>query len=131
MGMYTEIYVNVDLKENTPKEVIDTLCVMCGDDDWPSDWPHPKRWLYLFNNGSYYTANTSAAELTFDDISQQWSLIGKGDIKNYNNEIQAFFEFISPWVDPQSGDKTFIGYMRFEESAEPELFYVKDSDYEN
>lgn len=30
MGMYTEIYVNVDLKRDTPEEVIHVLKAMCG-----------------------------------------------------------------------------------------------------
>ena len=29
MGMYTEIYVNTDLKKETPQEVIDVLSAMC------------------------------------------------------------------------------------------------------
>jgi hypothetical protein len=30
MGMYTEIYVNVDLKQETPDEVLNVLKAMCG-----------------------------------------------------------------------------------------------------
>jgi hypothetical protein len=30
MGMYTEIYINVDLKPETPDEVINTLKAMCN-----------------------------------------------------------------------------------------------------
>ena len=120
--MYTEIYVNVDLKSDTPEDVIDVLRVMCGDKEYPDDWGYPHRWSYLFNNGSYYTPNTSVAKLTFDNISGKFSLIGKGDIKNYNREIEKFFEFITPWVD--GCGRTFIGYHRYEENTDPELVFI-------
>ena len=120
MGMYTEIYVNVDLKEDTPIEVIKVLEAMC-EGDMLSEYlvDKPRRWSYLFNNGSYYTPRTSCANITFDGIAGAYSLIGKGDIKNYDSEIQKFFEFIMPWVDAQEGE--FIGYSRYEEELLPRL----------
>ena len=54
----------------------------------------PTRCGYLFNNGSYYTPGTSCQSLTFDNISKQWSLLGKGDIKNYEDEIGQFFTWL-------------------------------------
>ena len=119
MGMYTEIYVNVDLKENTPQSVLDVLKAMCekdGNAECLKD--KPTRWAYLFNNGSYYTPSTEVGILSCDDISKQWSLLGKGDIKNYQGEIEAFFEFIKPWCDDE-----FVGYFRYEEDREPTLIY--------
>lgn len=114
MGMYTEIFVNVDLLENTPNDVINTLKAMCGmeHDGQPLD-DKPSRWGYLFDDGSYCTPRTSVANLTFDRISNAWSLLGKGDIKNYESEIEQFFDFIRPWVDAVDGE--FIGYVRYEE----------------
>jgi len=122
MGMYTEIYVNVDLKDNTPEEVINTLKAICEfehDSEYLDN--KPTRWSFLFNNGSYYTPRTNVSNLTFDAIGNQWSLLGKGDIKNYENEIEQFFEYIEPWVE----DK-FMGYMRYEEHDEPKLMYKKE-----
>lgn len=122
MGMYTEIYVNVDLKENTPENIIEVLEAMCSGDPYAEALKDkPVRWGYLFNSGSYYTPNTACAKLTCDAISKQYSLLGKGDIKNYEGEIEAFFDFIKPWCE-----NDFIGYYRYEESREPTLVYSKD-----
>jgi hypothetical protein len=33
MGMYTEIYINVDLLENTPVKIIDTLKAICAGEE--------------------------------------------------------------------------------------------------
>jgi hypothetical protein len=117
MGMYTEIFVNVDLKEETPEEVIQTLKAICEKDhESPLLNDKPGRWFMLFNNGSYYTPSTQCAALTFDRISNNWSLIGKGDIKNYEGEIEAFFDYIRPWVEDN-----FMGYMRYEEDDRPTI----------
>jgi hypothetical protein len=128
MGMYTEIYVNVDLKKETPEDVINVLKAMCGmeDSDEKVLEPYPDRWNGLFYSGSYYTPNTRCHSLTYDNISNQWSLLGKGDIKNYEQEIQQFFEWIIPHVEGYSGD--FIGYHRYEEQRVPTLVFLPDDE---
>lgn len=120
MGMYTEIYVNVDLKSDTPDEVINTLRAICEKDQAsPLLKDKPARWFILFNSGSYYTPNTECASLTFDTIGGNWSLIGKGDIKNYAGEIQQFFAWLMPYID--AGEGEFVGYHRYEEDQLPVL----------
>ena len=124
MGMYTEIFVNVDLLEETPDEIIQTLRAICGGDyESPLLDDKPDRWCMLFSNGSYYTPLTRCANLTFDDIANHWSLIGKGDIKNYSAEIEAFFDYIRPWVQ-----EDFMGYMRYEDDDMPTLICKEVSD---
>ena len=119
--MYTEIYVNVDLREDTPDEVIAVLKAICGGEDETPLEGKPSRWCMLFNSGSYYTPNTSCNSLTYDKIGRCWSLLGKGDIKNYEGEIEAFFEWLMPHIDAEDGE--FIGYSRYEESDEPTIIY--------
>ena len=124
MGMYTEIYVSVDLKEDTPEFIIDILKAICYNGHERLLEGYPSRWEYLFKSGSYYTSNTCVAEITFSPISGQYSLIGKGDIKNYEDEIEQFFSFIESYVDT-CGVRTFMGYSLYEESVEPILFYAE------
>jgi len=121
MGMYTEIYVNVDLKEETPQEIIDTLSQLC-EGLRPSGFP--KRSGLLFNNGSYYTPFTYVRSLTYDEISRQWSFLGKGDLKNYSGEVEHFFSWLMPWVDGSPGD--FVGYHRYEEDQKPTLVFIPE-----
>lgn len=145
MGMYTEIYVNVDLKQDAPKGIIDVLRCMCREfkvmsnydnkkiDDTLYDYDNPQydeimskfpqRFTYLFCNGSYYTPNTTVAMLSYDTVSNQYSLLAKGDIKNYGGEIEQFFKWIAPYAETE-----FMGYSRYEEYREPTLFF---SDYKD
>ena len=119
MGMYTEVFVNVDLKKDTPKEVIETIRAMCNKDHTsPSLDGKPDRWAYMFNDGSYYLPRTECGLLTKDDLTGSYSLLAKGGIKNYGSEIEQFFDFIKPWVEDD-----FMGYTRYEEDREPTLFY--------
>jgi len=123
MGMYTEFYVNMDFKKNTPKKVIDTIKAMCDRDDESKHLKEqPDRWSYMFNNGSYYFASTYCGKMTYNDIGECWSLLAKGDIKNYGGEIEEFFDFVMPWA---ADEDTFIGYYRYEENREPTLIYSK------
>jgi hypothetical protein len=130
MGMYTEIYINVDLKKDTPDDVIGVLKALCRIlpdqecDDVLADYPD--GWICLFSNMSYYTPFTNCKFLEFDDISKKWSLLGKGDIKNYNMEIEEFFEWIMPYVDGYPGD--FIGYSRYEEDQKPTLMFLPEDE---
>ena len=128
MGMYTEIYVNVDLKKDTPDEIIQVLKVMCDMEDSDSKVleSYPDRWGGLFYSGSYYTPDTYCHSLTFDTITQRWSLLGKGDIKNYSQEIEKFFEWIIPHVDGSPGE--FIGYSRYEEDLTPTLVFLPNEE---
>lgn len=123
--MYTEIYVNVDLKKETPDDVLEVLKAMCGklesEDAEKVLENFPWRWCMLFSDCSYYTPRTHCKYLQFDEISKQWSLLGKGDIKNYEQEIQQFFEWIMPWVDAFPGE--FVGYSRYEDQDKPTLYF--------
>ena len=119
MGMYTEIFVNIDLKGDTPDSVIETLKAMCErEHDSPYLRDKPSRWSYLFTNGSAYTPSTACGMLDQCKYSQCYSLLGKGDIKNYEGEIEEFFDFIRPWSDDH-----FMGYWRYEEDELPTLVF--------
>lgn len=121
MGMYTEIYVNVDLKEETPQEIIDTLRQLCAKVQPDS---FPERSSLLFNNGSYYTPYTYVRSLTYDRNFSRWSFLGKGDLRNYSGEVEHFFDWLMPWVDGFPGD--FVGYHRYEEDQKPTLVFIPE-----
>ena len=130
MAMYTEIYINVDLKKETPDDVIRVLKAMCymlpNQECTEVLVDYPDRWGSLFSNMSYYTPSTNCRFLEYDDITKRWSLLGKGDIKNYENEIEKFFEWIMPWIDASPGE--FIGYSRYEDNDKPKLYFLPDED---
>jgi len=116
MGMYTKMGIQVDLRKDTPKDVIETLnALVSGKDPSLLLTDKPKRWGYMFTNGSLVSLGNAGVQL---------SLLAAGEIKNYNNEIEAFFEWIMPYVDGMEGD--FIGYTRYEDSDTTISVLLKD-----
>jgi hypothetical protein len=43
-------------------------------------------------------------------------------LKNYDNEIELFLNFLEPWIN----DKGFIGYQRYENCGLPTLIFMED-----
>ncbi len=125
MGMYTEIYINCDLKTDTPDYVINTLHAMCrGERSNEYLLDKPSRWSMMFHSSAYFT-DTVVADLRYNNedwcTRPYYTLHGKGAIKNYEGEIEEFFEWIKPYAE-----QDFIGYMLYEEDREPTLVYSGD-----
>jgi hypothetical protein len=111
-----EVFVNVDLLK-IPDEVEDTLRAICNRDPG-YNYPDP-NWRDLFDDGlgSFPQTRVSILELT---ARTRYTLLGKGAYIKNEDSVLAFFEWLNPWINADSGD--FIGYMRHE-SHTPFLFF--------
>lgn len=135
MSMYTEIYVKAVLKEYVNINVIDVLKYMLGMDNIElEDLILPNHSLFTTNNwhhmlrsGSYYHIPYVVSLFEYNNISENYYLVVRSDFKNYQGEVEKFFDWISPHVE-KDGDKTFIGYSLYEEDDEPKLYYVEGYD---
>ena len=128
--MYTEIHFNSELKKNLNQNVIDILGYMLDHDkNMPALPDHEffkcDRWKLLFTMGSYYFDADTHSTLRFDDISGSYYLCVRANLKNYNNEIQKFIDWIMPYLNKYEGE--FLGFYRYEETEEPTLIYAKTS----
>lgn len=125
MGMYTELNLGVALKEDVPSNVIDILKYMLSDSETePAELPdHPlfkaTRWNFMLVSDSYYFDGQTDSSLTYDDISNQYYLNVRCNLKNYDHEIGKFMDFIQPYLDTLG----FLGYTRYEEFNDPTLIY--------
>jgi hypothetical protein len=127
MGMYTELIFGADLKEDTPKNVIEALKYMIGDtEEKPNDFPLPDgRCEWLFRGASYYFGvNRPVSKMWFDDISKNWALSTRSNIKNYGSEIEAFLEWIKPYIDSGSGSRDMYAIVTYEEAEAPNIYYL-------
>lgn len=132
MGIYTEFHFNVELNEDINTEsniVIQTLMFMLNQ-SIESNNPlmvsyHPffktPRWKNLLISDSYYFPSDTHSTLRFDNISYQYYLNIKSNIKNYNYEIQKFVDWIMPYLNHDVGE--FLGFYRLEETNIPTLIY--------
>jgi len=130
MGMYTELHFNTELKEDTPKEVIDILKYMVSDNppDKPPKLPKHElfetpRWEIMLRCDSYYFDADTHSTLRFDDIGGSHYLCIRTNLKNYDSEIEKFIDWIDPYSDSYIGD--FMGFYRYEETEDPTIIKKK------
>lgn len=121
MGMYTEICYNACLKEDAPKEVIDTLNHLLNKE--PIDkLPNHKffsctRWKTIGWGSSYYFEAQPHRLFEFDPIRNCCVVNLICNLKNYNNEIENFIDWLDPYIDGSEGH--YLGYTRYEEDNDP------------
>lgn len=129
MGMYTEIIFGASLKESTPMDVIGTINVLITGDIIPACFKLDTRlrWLLKGGSDSFYfgSRNNPPAVFVFNDISKTWALTFRGNIKNYDNEIEEFLNWIKPWIEKGSGTRDMYAIVTYEEAEEPTIFYAR------
>ncbi|KKL69796.1 hypothetical protein LCGC14_2111370, partial [marine sediment metagenome] len=116
MGMFTELHFNVELRKDTPKEVIEMLKYMTKDKpaklnpDVTIDHPLFKtdRWRFMLVCDSYYFNADTHTTLRFDKISNTYYLCIRCNLKNYDSEIEKFIDWIRPYLADFAGD--FLGF---------------------
>ena len=124
MGDYTELIFGAELKTDTPKEVIDILQYMCyRKTPRPTAFPNhilfsKPRWEILFSCSSYYFAvSEPMAKMWFDEISKSWKISTRANIKNYDDEIGSFCDWIKPYIESGSGEQEFFAIECFEQGT--------------
>jgi len=129
MGMYTELIFGAELKKETPNEVIEVLQYMLGQlEDKPINFPLPDgRCEWLFQGGSYYFAiNNPVNKMWIDNTDKQWRISTRSNIKNYENEIQLFLDWIKPYVESGSGNREMYAIVIYEDSETPIIYYLDE-----
>lgn len=127
MGMYTEFHFNSELKEDVPESVLAVLRYMLPSDNEQPEPPlpdHPffkcERWRMLLTMDSYYFDADTHSTLRLDH-DESYYLCVRSNLKNYDNEINRFVDWITPYLDKFGGE--FLGFKRYEEIEVPTLLY--------
>ena len=135
MGMYTKISVDLKFVGNLPSEVVKALEAMVGEVDSNlysiTDFPTHElfktpSWSYMLRCSSYYHTPFSLTKLHYDDISKHYYLVSSSDFKNYDNEVELFFDFVKDYVEGG-----FLGYSLYEEDDKPTLYFLEDGEIVN
>jgi hypothetical protein len=124
MGMYTEIFVSTRVMTGSP--AVPVLSYMCEKGDLPNELPnhaffYSARWKWLLRSSSYYFVPRSIQLFEYDKIGNYWVLIALSSLKNYNGEVEKFFDWLDPLLDLVNGE--MIGYSRYEEDNSPIIWY--------
>lgn len=127
MGMYTEFNAALCFKKNTPSSVIEIIECLLGDKEWPEKLPEhdffkSSRFRMVLTCDSYYFPSISDSKMEQDRIDHRYHLNIRCNLKNYDDEIEKFLDFISTHIETEG----FLGYMRHEEFENPTLIYCED-----
>lgn len=121
MGMYTELVISTRIVDDP--HVINILKYMIGETEEKPELPdHPlfqtDRWKIMLSCCSHYFTPSVVHQLQYNKIGGYWVFINRSDFKNYDNEVNKFFDWIQPYIEGDS-DHEMIGYSRYEESDQP------------
>lgn len=126
MGMYTALVLDARLKDNVPKHVLETLEYMISANKPVEEgyvFPnHPlfgdTRWSRMLRGSSAYfpVEREPKLEFPFFGKSDRTYMLSVGfSIKNYDNEISLFLDWLKPYTEEA------IGWTMYEEDENPTL----------
>lgn len=127
MGMYTELVLACSINRATDQQIkvlhdmVNRNAEFYGDEFEAEDHPLFKtdRWKRMLYSGSYYFPGDPHSFFRWDEISKEYMLTVRCNLKNYSSEIEHFCD----WVSKLSNDIGFVGYKRYEEQENPTLIY--------
>lgn len=125
--MYTEIILGAELKNDTPKNIINALKYITGIEKIkPKDFPLPDgRCEWLLQGGSCsFAINKGLAKMWFDNIGKQWIISARANIKNSESEIETFLDWLKPYIKSGSGAREMYAIVMYEEQIEPDVYYL-------
>ena len=128
MGMYTELHYNAALREDTPEKVISILKYMTGEEAGHYGEPEHElfncaRWEVMLQCDSFYFDAITKSSVTFNTTSEHYYLNIVCNLKDYNNEILEFIDWVDQYTDKVVDD--FLGFYRYEEDEVPTLIYKR------
>ncbi len=130
MGMYTELVFKASIRADIPDPVHAVLRHLFADGDRPSALPdHPlfqcSRWGQIGRGSSFY--HTPFALSQYDNPNDPGAkdgyIFSRSDLKNYEQEIAHFLDWVDPYIDEMPG--FCIGWAWYEEADQPTLVFKK------
>lgn len=131
MGMYTEVFFREEITNEAARVVEAIRQGVTPEGGYPDhELFRTSRFSMLFGGGSAYFPGESEYRLTpavedeyarYGPDADQWSILSlRTSLKNYDGEIEKFFDWIGPHTRADAGG--FLGYSLYEEDDTPTLF---------
>lgn len=138
MGRYTELKFDVKLKQDTPENVVNILkrvinerdlghdkALFSKEDVFKPELNHPffkcERWYMLFLSTNFGHEMQGGR---FYEENGRWIINLHTEFKNYDSEIDNFFDWIKPFIVGRK-KKQYVGYYRGEYAEAQTNLYVE------
>ena len=127
MGMYTELVLKCQIKEDAPSEVKAVIAHMFGGAERPDSLPSHEffslsRWDGIGGCSSFYHHPEVVNSYPKFDYTEASYIFSRSDIKNYGGEIESFIDWLKPYIYAFEGQ--CIGWSWYEEDLQPTLIIV-------
>ena len=136
MGTYTELHLNLKLRKDIPVEIkylfekvvnnrdLEVNGLFSSQDVFAPNINHQffkcDRWYMLFLGNNFY--EEVGISKFIEDI-YYYSLIINSEFKNYDNEINEFINFITPYTIGRK-KKQYVGWSLREDCDKRENIYI-------
>lgn len=115
MGMYTKVTAKFTLNRDVPEDVLFILKYLHRPCDETFGKFHKLTEDYGPNFDQLFNRRSS---MTFDEETGCWSVEGKGELKNYDDEVEQFFGLVSEHTNDH-----VLGTYEYEDWDSPETVY--------
>lgn len=134
MGMYTQVFASLEIPPENTKTVVllDTLINGFTNDEiineMAKEFTHPffglPRWENIFYGGtSYFHTDVARFIRKSDHTYDNYELTILSSLKNYANEIDYFFDWISSEIQ-YNYNELYLGYSLYEEDNIPTTYHA-------
>ncbi len=148
MGHYTELYCNIKLRRDTPKVVIDLLervvckgdlgtdkCLFDTSDVFKPEIDHKffkcDRWYMLLLSNNFDETKGSSFFFSNPHRGNGYRVLSLNtEFKNYENEIECFIDWITPYVAGHK-KKQYLGWWKSESMNNRINIYIHRNHSEN
>ena len=125
MGMYTELILGCELKAETPKEIIEAIKDLLGDDQERVQKAIDQIGLTrnpIVGASYYFGVSSGQSYFRVEPHANAYVLSTRSNIKNHSGDIEIFLKWLKPYIKTGSGSKDIYAIVIYEESSAPVLY---------
>ena len=127
MGMYTELVLKCEVRGDAPDVVKKVVRHLFSGEAAPDTLPGHvffscHRWEMIGSGSSAYHHPEAVNSLVKYDWSENIHIFSRSDLKDYEDEIAKFIDWITAYVD--GSGETCIGWSWYEEEDKPTLIII-------
>ena len=133
--MYTELIFEAELSKDTPKGLIDPFTTVSRKDtgiEVTSNKLEISKFIEKFDLNmlvnccsAYFPAQQSFFNMYYNKYSDTYGIFIRSDLKNYEQQINEFLEFIKPYVVMGCGSNDIYAYVLYELDEQPTIYSLK------
>ena len=133
--MYTELIFEAELSKDTPKGLIDAFTTVSGKDtgiEVTSSKLEISNFIEKFDLNmlvnccsAYFPAQHSFFNMYYNKYLNTYGIFIRSDLKNYEQQINEFLEFIKPYVVMGCGSNDIYAYVLYELDERPTIYSLK------